>query len=64
MVYYTTRIWIRSEVNDFNQYGIGQRGPLRSLSIEVGLADRKAAHIIVDEYFDEFEKMVECPNPK
>jgi len=63
-MYYNTRITIKSEANETYHAGIALSELIRSISIDRRPVDRKTAHAAVDEYFDEFDEMVECHNQK
>lgn len=55
---YTTKLTLESELLDMRVFGQQREYPVKHLDTRRIEVDRKTAHIAVDKYFDEFEKMV------
>ena len=55
---YTTKLTLESELLDMRVFGQQGEYPIKHLDTRRIEVDRKTAHIAVDKYFDEFEKMV------
>ena len=55
---YITRLTLESELIDMRIFGQRREYPVKHLDTRRIEVDRKTAHMAVDKYFDEFEKMV------